>query len=478
MKIANTLRDRYNSKNVLAFEWVLAIAVGVLVFITTAYDDGATLTIWSTNVWDVTLDSNIRHLYELTAQNIHNTHSHYMGSELMSVLPWSIWNLPIWAIQRFCGIEIITSPLLLAWSKLFLVFLTAIMLRYTYLIGMQLTNDRTKSMLCVFLTASSVGTYMSVCYAGQNDILMMLPSVMAVYYLLKGNKKAFFIWSIVAISIKPFYVLAFLAVLMLFEKSIPKIFLKLLLSVSGIVAQKLLFWGAPMYSESMEKGPSSKLLEEMFPKNLNTSFGPISFFAIALVLIYFYCYTRKLKETDADFAKYVIYIIGVTYTLYLMFSPFSYYRIFIIAPFVYLIMVQNSEIIKYNVILETAYSAAIMMKLILRGSRFFLVDSVNGSLVQGLFGFNVDGASAYHPSVQELLVAKLPLLDSLQPLFSGVAFISLLLILVLNNPVKKFNLPSFGKENPRIWIWLRTIIFVPFVLLLVALFLKCEYRIY
>lgn len=478
MKTANTLKDRYNSKYVSAFEWVLAVAVGLLVFVSTAYEDGVCLTIWSTNVWDVTLDSNIRHYYEYSAQNVHNVAYQYMGGELMAVLPWSIWNLPIWAIQRFCNVEITTSPLLLAWSKLFLVLATVLMLRYTYLICMKLTNDRTKSMLCVFLTGSSVGTYMSVCYAGQNDVLMVLVSVIAVYCLLNGSKKAFYLWSVVAISIQPFYILGYLAVLLLIEKSIPKILLKLALSASGIVAQKLLFWNAPMYAESMENGPSGKLLEEMFPNNLNTSFGPISFFAIALVLIYFYCYTRKLKDSDPRLAQYVVYIITVTYTLYLMFSPFSYYRIFIVAPFLYLIMVQNGEMIKYNVILETAYSATIMLKLILRGSRFFLVESVNGSLVQGMSGFEVDASSAYHPSVQELLTAKLPLLDSLQPLFSGVAFISLLLILVLNNPTKKFSLPTFGKDNPRIWLWLRTLIFVPFVLLMVVLFFKCEYRIY
>ena len=474
MTSVRTLKDKYYSSNIYKFEWILAALVGLLVFIMVSYKDLKSLTIWSTNVWDVTLDSNIRHLYEYTFLNKSPEIHEYMGSELLSVLPWSIWNLPIWIAQRFFGIAILDSPLSLAWSKLFLVFLTIIMLRYTYKICMFLTDDKTKSMCAAFLSGSSTFTFMEICYAGQNDILMVLPSVMAVYYLLKNKTKAFYLLSALALAIKPFYLLPFLAIIVLKEKNVIR---KAIIGVSGIIIQKLLFYGAPMYADSMASGPATSMIQDMFPKNIHTSFGPISFFAISLVIIYFYAYTRKFskihnRENDVYYGKYVIYIVGTTYLCYLMFSTFSYYRLFLLVPFIYIMMLQNEKIYRYNVILDTVMSIGILFRLILRNSNIFLVRGMNGSIVEWFFGKTVNPEDAPYTSVAKLLVTKIGLIGSLQTLFSGVALVSGLLIILLNHPAEKIKLPEEGKTIPRVVLWLRTLIIVPFTLLLLALFLK------
>ena len=130
MKLKQAFLNSYRSDRVLVFEWVLAAVTAVFVILTSAYVDMRSLTIWSTNVWDVTLDSNIRHLYEYTAQNVHHIQHAKMGSELFSVLPWSVWNLPIWAVQRFGGVSIATSPFMLMYSKLFTVALSLVIMHY------------------------------------------------------------------------------------------------------------------------------------------------------------------------------------------------------------------------------------------------------------------------------------------------------------------------------------------------------------
>lgn len=484
MKIARTLKEKYYSDNVLLGEWILAAVVGLLIFVSTAYIDLKSLTIWSTNVWDVTFDSNIFQLYEYTAQNVYNVHHQYLGSEFMSILPWSIWNLPIWAIQYFGGIPIIDSPLMLAWSKLFLVLVSLVVLRYTYKITLLLTQDKNKSFFAVFLTASSFYIYTTVCYAGQNDILMIAASLIGVYCLLKGNKKFFLIWSAVAIAIKPFFILPFLAVILLAEKNVLKIMLDAIIGVSGLLIQKIMFMNAPMYAESMESGPASSMLKEMFPHNITTSFGPVSFFAIALVLIYFYSYTRNFnKKSIADnsvlYGKYVIYFIALTYMVYIMFSPFSYYRVAIIIPYIYIVIVQNKKMLMYNVLLDTAMSVTLVLKLVLRATRFWNLRTVNGSIVQGLLGYEVDYTKAgYYASVSDFLREKIDIIDSFQPLFSGVAFICGILLLVLNHPSERIKLPVDGEKCPRVLYWLRALILVPFLVLTLYLFTHTEFRIY
>ena len=486
MKLKEAFLEKYRSDKVLLGEWILTIVTAVFIFVSIAYVDMRSLTVWSTNVWDVTFDSNIRHLYEYTAKNIYGLRHVYLGSELFSVLPWSVWNLPIWAIQRFTGRAIADSAVMLAYSKLFLVALSVVMLRYTKKIAMILTEgDKTKSTWAVFLSASSTFLFLGVLYAGQNDIVMITVSVIAVYYLLKGKQLPFMILSMIAISIKPFFLLPFLAVLLLFKKSILKAIGWTLFSVIGVVAQKLIFNGAPMYKESMLEGPSQKMLQQMFTGNLTTSFGKASMFAIALVLIYLYAYTRDftdkdVKEQNVTLAKYAVYFVALTNTAYLMFSPFTFYRIAMLVPFLYLVIVQNEKMYFYNGVLETALATGMLLKLGLRqSSSLFRAKAINGALIQRLFGYSVPPhEEGNYVSLNSYLTFKKSLLLYFQPLFSGVAVISALLLLILNHPDQKIKPPLFGEKNCRVLLWARIVIIVPFILATLYLYLIYPERIY
>ena len=484
MKVKDKFLNMYRSDRVLLGEWILAIVTGLFVFVTACTWDLQSLTIWSTNVWDCIVDGNFRGLYAYTAENIYNVHHQHMGSELMSVLPWSIWNLPIWIIQRFFNKPIIDSAVMLAWSKLFLVVISVVMLRFTKKIAYSVTGDSVKSTWAVFLTASSSYLYLSVCYSGQNDILMICASVLAVNCLLKNKEKAFLAWAFLAISIKPFFILPFLAVLLLYEKNFLRIIGKTVVASAGLILQKLLFMGAPGYAESMNSGPAKQMLAEMFPANLNTNFGGISFFAISLVVIYFYCYTRDFTKAELDdpsrlLPKYIVYMITVTYTCYLMFSPFSYYRLATLLPFLYIVLVQNKQMILYNTIFDIIMQFSLIMKMILRGSKLFQVRFLNKALIQRFFGYYVKyhGDSSY-ASIDNYLFDKNDLIENYQPMFAGASVICAVLLLVLNHPGEKIKLKVSGEKNVRALLWLRTLIILPFALLSVYLFARTVSRVY
>lgn len=484
MSFKDKFLKMYRSDKVYLAEWILVIVTGIFVFVTACSWDLQSLTVWSTNVWDVIADGRPREFYAYTMENVTNVHHNYMGSEIMSVLPWSIWNLPIWIMQRFFGKPIVDSAVMLAYSKLFLVLVEVIMLIYTKKIAEHITGDKNKAVWAVFLSASSTYLYLSVAYQGQNDIFMMCASVLAVNALLKNKEKAFIGWSVLAIAIKPFFVLPFLAVLMLYEKRVLRILGKTVVAVLGLVAQKLIFFGAPGYSESMNSGPAKQMLEDMFPKNLYTSFGDISFFAIALVLIYFYCYTRNFGKSDLLdkrklLPKYIVYIITVVYTSYLMFSPFSFYRLATLTPFLYIVLVQNRKMYLYNSIFDIAMQFTLLMKLVLRDSKLFQIRFVNKALIQRFFGYYVkykeDDPFA---SIDNYLYAKNELFDKYQKFFSGVAVVSAVMLLVLNHPEEKIKLKVSGDRHVRALMWVRILIIIPFAALTVYLFAKTANRVY
>ena len=154
-KVKEKFLNMYRSDRVLLGEWILTIVTAVFLFVSVVFVDMRSLTVWSTNVWDVTFDSNIRHLYEYTAKNVQGVRHTQMGSELFSVLPWSIWNFPIWLVQRLTGKDIADSAIMLAYSKMFLVVVSLIMLRFTKKLTYLVTGNRTQTTWAVFLSASS-----------------------------------------------------------------------------------------------------------------------------------------------------------------------------------------------------------------------------------------------------------------------------------------------------------------------------------
>jgi len=264
------------------------------------------------------------------------------------------------------------------------------------------------------------------------------------------------------------------------EKNFLRLIGKAILACSGLLVQKLLFMGAPGYAESMNSGPAKEMLEEMFPANLETSFGKVSFFAIALVLIYIYGYTRDFsrdayKQPQSLAGKYAVYMIAVTYASYLMFSPFSFYRLAILTPYLYLVLVQNSQMRLYNALLDFAMQFALLLKMVLRGSNMFRVDFVNRSLAQPFFGYKVkfNGKSSYS-NIDNYIYSNVQLLEKYQPLFSGVAVVCAVLLLAFNHPEKQPKLPLSGDKPVRVLVWARMLLILPFALLSLYLYAKSK----
>ena len=275
-----------------------------------------------------------------------------------------------------------------------------------------------------------------------------------------------------------------MAVLILTEKRILRILADALIGVSGLLVQKLLFRGAPGYYESMHSGPAEKMLMEMFPANINTAFGGISFFAIALVLIFIYSYSRDFNRdayrTDTVNARrYAVYIITLTYVSYVSLSPFSFYRAAVMLPFLYIVMVQNTEMGFYNTLFDIAMQFAFIMKMILRGSTMFNVTFINNSLVARVLGYKVNAKKAgYAANLDKFFWHKTELMESFQPLFAGVTIVSAVMILALNCPARQTKLRHYGYRHYRVLLWARTLLIVPFVLLILYLFTKANGRYY
>lgn len=480
MNISHTLKDKYHSDKVLITEWIMAGIIGAFIFVSFNYSDLRSLTIWSTNLLDVLYDGRFFDYYAFSAQNLHHISHQYVGCDITAFLPWAVWNIPIWLVQRFGGFEIVKTPWMLAWSKLFLVGVLAAILYYTYKVCMILTDNRNKSMWAVFLSASSAYVYIGICYAGQNDILSILFSIIAIYKLMQNKQWMFLLFSALAISVKPFFLFPLIAVILLYEKSIPKAVLKTVSTLSVLLFCKLLFHGAPMYKESLQNGPINDMLLNIFSSKISTGFGSISFFAMALVVVYLFCFTRKCPDNNTR-NKYSIYAVTVTYMLYFMLCSDTFYRPLLLVPFLFIMIVQNKHLFRYNILLETFMSFFLTLQMALRGSPIFRTVEINYTWVQQLFGEVKNQDQIRYPTLNfalarigSRLFTHINIINILWPAISGIAFICAIIIIVLNFPREKIKLPLDGEVCERWILWLRMCIILPFA----ALALYCFFGVH
>lgn len=112
--------------------WIFTAAVSGIMFLSYGYTDLKSLTVWSLNLLDCAWNGNLYHFYSYCAENIYGLHHTYVGANYIPLIPWAIWNIPIWILQKWCGIVAVGHAWALLYSKLFLVAAWGFALFYSH----------------------------------------------------------------------------------------------------------------------------------------------------------------------------------------------------------------------------------------------------------------------------------------------------------------------------------------------------------
>lgn len=232
--------------------FIISSVAFFLTFVLFYYMDLKSLTVWTVNVWDTLAETgNIRNFYAYSAANLQQLDHAMVGSDLLIYLPWAVWNLPLWLLQRFAGLTVAEHIWMLLYSKCFLLGVFCLVLYLARKIAAIFTTETEDIRRMLFLSISSFFTITSLGYAGQNDVVVIAPFLAALLALLKGKRRTFLLWAAVSIALKPFFIFSFLVLILLIEKNLLKDFLYFVCGFGLLLLQKLLFVGAPMYAESL-----------------------------------------------------------------------------------------------------------------------------------------------------------------------------------------------------------------------------------
>lgn len=463
-KLIERCKKIYNKETPLKIEWIVAILIAIIMMLMFCYIDFKSLTVWSTNILDCIAKGDVTDYYSYTALNKYNLQHKYVSGTLYSLILWAIWNIPIWGIQYFAGKSIVKNSILLIWSKLFLVLSLGITLFITYKICKELFKDNKKSLWITFLSATFIYTYIGVFYAGQNDIMICMFAVMGLYYLIKGKNTWFYILSSVAISIKYFYLIPYIPIILLTEKKVWKIILKLGVGVAPISIFKLLVRNFPMYAISETANYSDNILKGFLGSGLKVANGvTLSFFILSFIIVCFIAYIIKPKTKEIR-NNYIFYFAVAPIVLMFMFSTkYEFYRPILLMPALMILYGFKPQLFRINVILDTvAFGSCFMFSLIHEKYLFNSKYSMNGSLISKVFDVKKMGIVNLKDPLRDFLGNNINMIETM---IATILFATLGIILIINYP--KLNIIKKEKENdnlekPERWIiWIRSLMVVP-----------------
>ncbi len=359
----------------LKTEYKIAFVISGFFFLLTAmtsyYYDLQSLTVWSINIWDTLyMTGNPLNYYSYSAQNLHGLVHPMVGSDIIIYLPWAVWNIPLWILHRFFRVSIVGNCFALFYSKSFLIALSVgctVLLRK---MGVLLTQEKETENIYAgcFLFLSSFFTLTSVAYTGQNDILVIFVFLLGLHALLKGNFNGFLFWAALSIGFKPFFIFPYIAIIMFKEKRIHYILLYLLSSMSVYVVQKLPFWNAPMYQESLAQGPTAYTFQLLLESSLPLTPVHASVFAMGLLIVYLLAYFDHPEENGS---YKVIYYCMLSFLCYFLFTRYEYYRPLYLVPFIYLIIMARPAFRRINLLLEMATTAFLIYYFVYNTFFFF-----------------------------------------------------------------------------------------------------------
>lgn len=418
------------------------------------YYDFKSLTIWSTNILDCLIDGKLGSYYQVTYENVYGAPHGYLGFNYLVLIPWAVWNIPIWLMQRFGGLRIVDHTLMLAWSQLFLVAMVLLIAFYSKKIIQIFTKDDYICKWSMYLILCCPFIFIAVIVAGQTDIIVIAAATIAIYYLLQGKTWVFLLWMAFSISAKPFLIFSYIAVVLLIEKNVIKMGVMLLGSVLPMFLFNIIYQNAPLFRESLEMGTTDSIIEKTLSSAIPAMGNSASVVIILLVLIYFIAYCINYHSESIESKKYVIYMMTAPMLLYMAFASYEFYRKVYLMPFLILMLAINRKFWSINILLEKVLVLTGILHLMMYGKYSGVAFLINQNIMRRL-GLLRDMKECPNPYLPHRILEKLG--ESAQTVItlnvSVFVAVSLILLVINFPPVnKKLTVPKLSCVRAVYWL--------------------------
>lgn len=340
------------------------------------------------------------------------------------------WNLPIWILQKFFGANAFSIKAML-WCRLEMVVFLFLTLWMMEKLMQDFGFGKEKCRFAQFLFASSLLVILPVAAISQIDIITVFLMLWGIREYLKSDKiswKFLLIFSFAA-SLKIFALFVFIPLVLLREKRIFAVVKNLLVGVLFILACMLPYAGREDYVEATSI-LNDIMVERMFEVVLPAGNLEIPAFLTILVGISIWAYATKLKFRE-EYFYYINWIVLAVFAAFFIFVFAHPYWIVLLAPYVVMLLVMNTERMKMNVLLEFFMEAAVTVVYV-GVFGVYMTDTTFSDLVLNRIGYQpvAGGYASFRDWVTKME------LDPYIAVLFGVFAVCTLAILALNRPGK------------------------------------------
>lgn len=298
-----------------------------------------------------------------------------------------IWVLPVNLLYHLIGFDF-NSSLAVLWYKLCIPVFMLLCMREMEGIGKTLKIDEKRVKWMDFLFLSTVLVSLPVFHIAQTDALYLFFMLKGFHSLLRGDRKKFIVWFAVSVSFKVITLFIFIPLILLTEKRILYVFRDLILGclivpvqhiwyrvvslVNGLMFRNVVNENVPVPTETTTEVINAKeevvagFYSHFYNKSLYFEFPAIrkgymaSLLIFLFVLLCIWCYMQK-KEEDELWSRKCVYVATVSLALFFVMASPSPYWIVILYPFLFLLIYMNYDCLRFNLLLETAFSLTMFL---------------------------------------------------------------------------------------------------------------------
>lgn len=344
------LKEKMNMSQQSIYTYLLyGVALTVFIMFTLfKYIDFEVMTVWTINFWDCLFDGSLMDFFEYTIENARGITPTRCRGNYLWLIPWCVWNFPVWLYCVITGTVKVTAFWMFYWSKIYILLLTIVIIVYICKIAnsiIALTTEEKK--LMALLIAISPELLMSTMYAGQDEVLYLSLYVVALYYFLEEKIKRAYICAALSAVFCPQMLLPFLVLLMIREKSVIKIGSILIGTVAPLIVFEFIYRNNTIYIDN--KLDLLGMMHNMLGKT-SVILSEASILGIIIVAVLFFCYVIEFKW-DEEGKKNILYINALIFCAINVYAEDHFYRLFTYVPFLILIIMLNKNNIKMNMFL-------------------------------------------------------------------------------------------------------------------------------
>jgi hypothetical protein len=373
---------------------------------------------------------------------------------------FALWNIPIYILHMLVGLGY-QSGYSIMWSKLMVVVFLIISAWLIYKICLQLNLSKNLSKWAIFIFLSSTNLIMSSLVITQYDIISITFMLIGLLMYIRGNIKQFILWFSISITMKVFAIFIFIPLIMLKEKRIFKILIMLLLGLIPTAFCELLFLGNDAYKIATASR-NSTAVDQLIGVCLPGGLGSFSIFIFAIGAIYIYSYITKI-EGNPNKDRIAILICLAVYTIFFCFAQTFPYWIILMVPFTTLVIVQNINRLKINIILDILL--AISYQFVCQNIFYWCYSDniVRDACLPKIFGATVYELHGYH-SLQSIYTSIG--INKFTSLFLAVFICCSLVFIIINYPYERCS-NNKKRDEQKVdngIILLRMLICIPFII--------------